>query len=154
LSSAKKTKKRTIKKKSAARKTKKTSALNGSKKKKGLSPFEAVWTFLLRVPRGKVITYGELSRLIDGRLSPLAVGWALRAAPDGALPWHRVVSASGAISTNAEHPGLQRELLEAEGVRFVGSVVDLDRHACNIEVVRGAASAKNVRKPRGRPTRR
>jgi methylated-DNA-protein-cysteine methyltransferase-like protein len=97
-------------------------------KRPKLTPFEAVWKLVLAVPRGKVITYGDVSRAIGGRLSPIAVSWALRAAPEGALPWHRVVNASGGVSTNAEHPGLQRELLEAEGVRFVDGHVDLARH--------------------------
>jgi methylated-DNA-protein-cysteine methyltransferase-like protein len=81
-----------------------------------------------RIPRGRVATYGQLSELIDGRLSPVGVGWALRAAK-GDLPWHRVVNASGGISTEAETPGRQRRLLEAEGVRFSSDgCVDLGRH--------------------------
>ena len=37
---------------------------------------------------------------------------------DGSIPWQRVVNASGGISTDAEHPGRQRALLEREGVVF------------------------------------
>lgn len=81
-------------------------------------PFERVWRLVRRVPRGKVTTYGQLSRWISGRLTPVGVGWAIRAAKEGAIPWHRVVSASGKISTDGEHPGLQRAMLEAEGVGF------------------------------------
>ena len=58
-------------------------------------------------PRGQVATYGQLSALLGRRLSPVGIGWALRAAPDG-LPWHRVVNARGGASTDAESPGLQR----------------------------------------------
>jgi methylated-DNA-protein-cysteine methyltransferase-like protein len=91
-------------------------------------PFERVWRLVKRIPRGRVATYGQLSDLIDRRLTPVGVGWAIRAAPAGALPWHRVVNGRGGISTDGEHPGLQRAMLEAEGVCFDESgCVDLER---------------------------
>ena len=80
-------------------------------------PFEKVWKIVARVPRGRVVTYGALSKMIDGRLTPVGVGWAIRAASDE-LPWHRVVNGKGTISTDKEHPGLQRAMLESEGVVF------------------------------------
>lgn len=93
-------------------------------------PFERVWRIVKRVPRGRVVTYGQISRMIEHRLTPVGVGWAIRAAPDGAIPWHRVVNASGGISTDREHPGLQRAMLEAEGVPFdAEGRVDLARAA-------------------------
>jgi len=93
--------------------TKKTT----KKAKTGGAVFARVHALVRRIPRGRVATYGQLSELLDGRLSAAAVGWALRAAPE-ALPWHRVINARGTCSTDAERPGLQRALLEAEGVAF------------------------------------
>src|SRR5689334_20750493 len=84
----------------------------------GEGPFTRVFRIVKRVPRGRVVTYGQVSAMIDRRLTPVGVGWALRAAPEGAIPWHRVVNARGGISTDGEHAGLQRALLEAEGVVF------------------------------------
>jgi methylated-DNA-protein-cysteine methyltransferase-like protein len=96
---------------------------------KSASPFARVWELVKRVPRGRVTTYGQLSELIDRRLTPVGIGWAIRAAPEGSIPWQRVVNASGGISTDREHPGLQRAMLEAEGVRFdAEGRVDLARH--------------------------
>jgi methylated-DNA-protein-cysteine methyltransferase-like protein len=93
-------------------------------------PFAAVWRHVARIPRGRVSTYGELSALVGRRLTPVGIGWALRAAAPGAIPWHRVVAAGGRIATEREQPGVQRELLEAEGVAFDSSgAVDLGRHA-------------------------
>ncbi len=84
---------------------------------------------MARIPRGKVATYGQISRWLEGRLTPVGVGWAVRAAPDGAIPWHRVVNARGGVSTDGEHPGLQRAVLEAEGLDFdADGCVDLARH--------------------------
>jgi methylated-DNA-protein-cysteine methyltransferase-like protein len=80
--------------------------------------FEQVRLLVRRIPRGRVATYGQLSEMLDGRLSPVGIGWALHGAPPGACPWHRVVNARGGISTESEAPGLQRAMLESEGVRF------------------------------------
>jgi methylated-DNA-protein-cysteine methyltransferase-like protein len=95
---------------------------------KEIPPFEQVWRLVRRIPRGKVATYGQLSQWIGRRLTPVGVGWAIRAAPDGLIPWQRVVNARGGISTDHEHPGLQRSMLEKEGVRFsLDGHIDLTR---------------------------
>jgi len=92
-------------------------------------PFERVWKIVKRVPRGRVVTYGAISQMIEGRLTPVGVGWAIRAASDD-LPWHRVVNGKGTVSTDKEHPGLQRAMLEAEGVTFDREGrIDLERYA-------------------------
>jgi len=83
-----------------------------------VTAFAKVWAVVKRIPRGRVATYGQISEMIGRTLTPVGVGWALRAAKEDELPWHRVVNARGSISTDAEHPGLQRALLEAEGVEF------------------------------------
>jgi methylated-DNA-protein-cysteine methyltransferase related protein len=77
-----------------------------------------VWSIVKRIPRGRVATYGQLAEMIERRLSPVGVGWAVRAAAEGSIPWHRVVNSRGGISTDREHPGLQRAMLEAEGIVF------------------------------------
>jgi methylated-DNA-protein-cysteine methyltransferase related protein len=88
-----------------------------------------VWKLVVRIPRGRVSTYGQLSRAIDRRLTPVGIGWAVRAAPEGKIPWQRVVNARGGISTDAHHHGLQRAMLEAEGVRFgPDGTIDLARY--------------------------
>jgi len=111
------------------------------------SPFEIIRRLVKRIPRGRVATYGQLSKLIDGRLSPVAVGWALHGAGEDALPWHRVINARGGISTDGEHPGLQRALLESEGVRFdEDGRVDLRTH----QWVKAAAGPRR-RRARRRP---
>jgi len=83
----------------------------------GSAPFRRVHAWVRAIPRGKVATYGQLSRLMRGRLSPVGIGWALHAA-DPEIPWHRVINARGGISTEGHHPGLQRDLLESERVPF------------------------------------
>jgi methylated-DNA-protein-cysteine methyltransferase-like protein len=92
------------------------------------APFVRVWEVVRRIPRGKVATYGQISLLIDRRLTPVGVGWAIRAAPDDSIPWQRVVNGRGGISTDNQHPGLQRTILESEGVEFEkDGTIDLAR---------------------------
>ena len=82
------------------------------------SAWEAVYALVRRIPRGRVMTYGQISGLLAGRLSPLAVGWAMHDCPDN-VPWHRVVNARGEISlrpTIGYHE--QRAQLEEEGVKI------------------------------------
>jgi methylated-DNA-protein-cysteine methyltransferase-like protein len=77
------------------------------------------------------MTYGQIATLIENRLSARAVGWAMHGCPEG-VPWHRVVNASGACSTDRlpDIPdGLQRDLLEREGVDFQDDgTLDLERY--------------------------
>lgn len=77
------------------------------------------------------MTYGQIATLIENRLSARAVGWALHGSPPG-VPWQRVVNASGRCSTERmpEVPaGLQRAMLEAEGVIFrADDSLDLARY--------------------------
>ena len=99
-------------------------------KPQAIGPFERVWKIVKRIPRGRVATYGQLAEMIGHRLSPVGIGWAMRAAPEESIPWHRVVNSRGGISTDREHPGLQRAMLEAEGVAFdTGGHLDLARVA-------------------------
>ncbi|HIA52805.1 MAG TPA: MGMT family protein [Candidatus Melainabacteria bacterium] len=106
------------------------------KKSKNLSPFEHVYEIVRKIPRGKVCTYGEISRRMNKRLSAAAVGWAMNALGNEKtvskynsdnVPWHRVINSKGKLSTHHESAELgddgrpfklQRVLLEKEGVRF------------------------------------
>jgi methylated-DNA-protein-cysteine methyltransferase-like protein len=95
------------------------------------SAWAAVYEIVRRIPRGRVMTYGQISTILGGLLSPRAVGWAMYGSPDD-VPWQRVVNAAGACSTDRRGdmpPGLQRALLEAEGVRFRrNGTLDLARY--------------------------
>lgn len=80
------------------------------------------------------MTYGQIAGLSGSRLSPRAVGWAMHGCPPG-VPWQRVVNARGGCSTDRMPdipPGLQRALLEEEGVEFrVNGTLDLTRYRWN-----------------------
>jgi len=86
---------------------------------KGTSAWDEVYRIVRRIPRGRVMSYGQIAELLNRPLSARAVGWAMNQCP-GDVPWQRVVNASGGISTEHLHEpaDLQRRLLESEGIRF------------------------------------
>jgi methylated-DNA-protein-cysteine methyltransferase-like protein len=94
--------------------------------------FERVWAVAVKVPRGKVTTYGAIARALGSPGAARTVGWAMRAAPAGSrLPCYRVVNATGDLSPQDVFggPGVQRLLLESEGVTFdTQGRVDMQRH--------------------------
>ena len=85
--------------------------------------FEQVYSIVLRIPAGRVMSYGQIARLLGDKYSPRLIGWAMHAIPDDGrnIPWHRVINSRGGISTGrimVQEPYLQKWLLEAEGVHF------------------------------------
>jgi methylated-DNA-protein-cysteine methyltransferase-like protein len=89
----------------------------------------AVWRLVNRIPRGRVVTYGQLAAAVGRPRGARAVGQAMRQCPPN-LPWHRVVNARGGISRRARMSGMvtQRLRLEAEGIAVRGGRVRLGRH--------------------------
>lgn len=83
--------------------------------------YRRIYRVVRRVPRGHVVTYGQVARLAGLEGQARLVGYALSALPQhSVVPWHRVVNREGRVSRRAV-PGAelsQRLLLEAEGVRF------------------------------------
>jgi len=90
-----------------------------------------VWQVVQGIPRGHVLTYGEVARLAGMSRAARRVSQAMRRAPRGVtLPWHRVVNAQGKISFPADSAGFQqqKDLLEGEGVVFIKGKIDLERY--------------------------
>ena len=77
---------------------------------------ERVWAYVRRVPRGRVVTYGQIADALESPDAAQAVGGAMRALPDKTdVPWHRVVTVTGQLGA-PDSPGEQRERLREEGV--------------------------------------
>ena len=92
----------------------------------------AVYALVRAVPRGTVVTYGQVAAILGHPRAARAVGTALSNLPKPLariVPWQRVINASGRISRRGDllRPDLQRQLLELEGIRFRGEQVDLRR---------------------------
>jgi alkylated DNA nucleotide flippase Atl1 len=76
----------------------------------------AILARIRATPPGFVRTYGDVS---PG--APRVAGAVLRATDAPDLPWHRIVRADGSLAKGSR----QRRLLEAEGVPFRGTRVDM-----------------------------
>lgn len=80
---------------------------------------ERVYRIVRQIPRGRVMTYGQIAELLGDGYTPRTVGFVMHAAPPG-TPWQRVLNAKGACSTGRvvlPHDKQQR-LLEIEKVVF------------------------------------
>lgn len=89
-----------------------------------------VWQVVAGIPRGHVLTYGEVARLAGPGGSARRVSQAMRRAPPQfELPWHRVINAQGRISfpAGSRDYAEQKRLLRREGVRFHAERIDLER---------------------------
>ena len=85
------------------------------------------------IPAGKFTTYGSIA--VHMNVVALHVGSVLSSLTEeeaAALPWHRVVSSDGRLSTKmgADLSKVQRKRLEAEGLRIdaKGFILDPDAH--------------------------
>lgn len=96
--------------------------------------YTAVYRFVTKIPKGKVVTYGQVAALLGLPGAPRAVGSALRNLPlplSKKVPWHRVINASGGISLGGDviRAEEQRWLLENEDIEFNRrSKVDLKKY--------------------------
>ena len=79
--------------------------------------FEQVYAVVEQIPYGKVISYGQIARLLGRPRAAREVGWAMRCCPEH-LPWQRVVMADGSI-TGGMFSDMRRAILESEGVAFL-----------------------------------
>jgi methylated-DNA-protein-cysteine methyltransferase related protein len=91
--------------------------------------WDPVYRLVKSIPRGRVITYGQLARVLRLPGGARTAGRAMSASPSGkGIPWHRVVGAGGRLLPREPYASLQRRLLESEGTTFAGHKVDLTKH--------------------------
>lgn len=89
-----------------------------------------VFEVLKQIPKGKVITYGQIAKYLKIK-SPRLVGRILHKNKDSKnIPCHRVVFTDGSLSNSYAFGGekKQRERLKNEGVRFVDNKIDLEKY--------------------------
>ena len=79
--------------------------------------YQRVYALARRIPTGKCASYDQLALMLGNPRAARAVGYAMGACKDPSVPCHRVVRGDGS-TVPAFGPGVQRALLEAEGVPF------------------------------------
>lgn len=76
---------------------------------------ERVEAIVGQIPRGRIMTYGQIAALIGNPRAARQVGGAAHFG-DSNLPWHRVVNKKGGLASG--YPGgrkFHKEVLESEG---------------------------------------
>lgn len=94
------------------------------------STFEKIYDIVKLVPYGTVATYGQIAELVGNKRLSRVVGYALHKNPDpDNIPCYRIVNKAGKVSDAFAFGGKNRqiELLEQEGVEFIGDCVDMKR---------------------------
>lgn len=93
--------------------------------------YERIYAVVRQIPAGRVATYGQVAAIV-GNCTARMVGYAMAALEyNSGVPWQRVINRQGKVSprTGGSGSAKQRQLLEAEGVRFdlAGGRVDFTR---------------------------
>ena len=88
---------------------------------------ERVYKLVRRIPRGRVMTYGQIAVILGQGYTPRTVGFVMHGANETSTPWHRVINSLGRCSTGGVvlPADKQQRMLEAEGVKFTGGKCDL-----------------------------
>ena len=81
---------------------------------------ERVYELVRSIPKGRVMTYGQIALILGEGYTPRTVGYVMHGADSEKVPWQRVINSQGKCSTGrlTIPVNLQQELLEAEGVEF------------------------------------
>ncbi|EKE14943.1 MAG: hypothetical protein ACD_12C00229G0001 [uncultured bacterium] len=89
---------------------------------------EKVYKICSSIPKGKVVTYGQLARLTGKPKAARAIGVFMKNNPDAPIvPCHRVVASDGKLTGYSGVGGInkKKKMLLKEGVIFKNSHVDL-----------------------------
>ena len=96
-----------------------------------MNTFQQIYEIVCMIPCGKVATYGQIAMLLGNPRMSRVVGYALHVNPDpDNIPCYRVVNKQGEVSRAFAFGGgnRQRELLEKEGIEFIGEKVDMEKY--------------------------
>ncbi|HEU5488747.1 MAG TPA: MGMT family protein [Candidatus Nitrosotalea sp.] len=88
-----------------------------------------VYEKLLKVPKGKVTTYGELAKAVGLKNGQRAIGRIMNKNPFPVIvPCHRVILSSGKIGGYAWGEKIKANMLSKEGVQIKkGKILDKDK---------------------------
>ena len=90
---------------------------------------QKIFKKLLEVPKGKITTYGELSKAVGMKNGQRAVGKIMNKNPYPVIiPCHRVVMSTGKIGGYAYGDHIKAKMLHDEGIEIKnGKIVDLEK---------------------------
>lgn len=81
---------------------------------------ERVYELVRSIPKGRVMTYGQIAEILGEGYTPRTVGYVMHGADSEKVPWQRVINSQGACSTGKMTMplNLQQSILESEGIVF------------------------------------
>ena len=117
---------------------------------------ERVYKIVRRIPRGRVMTYGQLAYILGEGYTPRTVGFVMHGADERKTPWQRVINSQGRCSTGriVLPADKQQRMLEREGVKFdAGGRSDLETYLWHpdeekIEKVEAAKARSALYRPK------
>lgn len=92
---------------------------------------EKVYEFLRTIPKGKVVTYGQIAEHLGNKQLSRVVGNILHSNPDkDKYPCYKVVDRNGKLSEHYAFGGIekQKDRLEEEGIAVIDYKVDLEKY--------------------------
>lgn len=110
-------------------------------------PSKRIYEAVQRISKGKAATYGQVAEMAGDRKMARAVGNALHRNPDPErIPCYRVVNAKGELAGAFAFggPGVQAELLEADGIEVVNGKVDLKKYGLDREEIAKLSLKKHL----------
>ena len=95
-----------------------------------------VYEYLLKIPNGKVVTYGQIAIYLGNPRLARVVGNILHNNPDeNKYPCYKIVNAKGRLAPSFAFGGMdkQKEKLQADGIEVKDDMVDLSKYQWNGE---------------------
>lgn len=92
---------------------------------------QKVYDYLKTIPKGKVVTYGQIAEYLCNKNLSRVVGNILHINPDPInQPCYKVVNQKGELSKNFGDGGIekQKQRLENEGIEVLNYKVDLNKY--------------------------
>lgn len=79
-----------------------------------------VYDLVKRIPRGRVMTYGQIAGILGEGYTARTVGYVMHGADAEKVPWQRVINSQGKCSTGriTMPLNMQQSMLEQEGIEF------------------------------------
>lgn len=95
---------------------------------------EKVYKFLTKIPKGKVVTYGQIAEYLGNKYLSRVVGNILHNNPDPIkYPCYKVVNSKGQLAKNFGDGGIniQAKRLRKDGIEVINNKVDLSKYQWN-----------------------
>ncbi len=90
---------------------------------------EDVLEIIKMIPKGKVMTYGQIAVNANNPRGARQVSRILHSmSSKHKLPWHRVINSKGTISLTGEGGFVQAEMLKSEGIEVINKKINLEKH--------------------------